>query len=87
MAVLVNISAVGMDTSNYDEISERLTALLKQQPGFMGHVAYKTPDGMGVGELWESRAQFQKWFDENVRPNVPVELKEEVIELHNVITP
>jgi len=51
------------------------------------HVAYKTPDGMGVGEVWESRQQYEKFFDENVKPNVPFEIKQEVIELHNVIQP
>jgi hypothetical protein len=51
------------------------------------HVAYKTSDGMGVGEVWESQQQYWKWFDENVKPNVPFEIKHEVIELHNVIQP
>lgn len=87
MAVLVRVSVAGMETSNYDEAAQGLTALLKQQPGFIMHVGYKTPDGMGVGEVWESHGQFEKWFDENVRPNVPFEMKPEVIELHNVIHP
>jgi len=87
MAVLVRMSATGMETSNYDEASQGLTELVKKQPGFVMHVAYKTSDGMGVGEVWDSRQQYEKWFDENVKPNVPFEIKQEVIELHNVIQP
>jgi hypothetical protein len=51
------------------------------------HVAYVTPEGLVVGEVWETRQQQQKWFDENVKPNVPTEIKQEVIELHNVVQP
>lgn len=87
MAVLVRMSASGMETSNYDQASQGLSALVKQQPGFIMHVAYETPDGMSVGEVWESREQYEKWFDENVKPNVPFDIKQEVIELHNVIQP
>ena len=47
------------------------------------HVAYPTPNGLTVGEIWETREQHQKWFDENVKPNVPAEITQEVIELHN----
>lgn len=35
---------------------------------------------MGVSEVWKSRQQYEKWFDENVKPNVPFEIKQEVIE-------
>jgi hypothetical protein len=87
MAILVRMSASEMETSNYDEASQGLTELVKKQPGFVIHVAYKTADGMGVGEVWESRQQYEKWFDENVKPNVPFEIKQEFIELHNVIQP
>jgi hypothetical protein len=87
MAVLARMSAVGMDLSNYDQAGEGLTELVKKQPGFIIHVAYKTPDGVGVGEVWESREQSEKFFNENVKPNVPFEIKREVIELHNLVQP
>jgi heme-degrading monooxygenase HmoA len=87
MTVLVRMSAAGMETSNYDEASAQLAELVKKQPGFMMHVSYKTADGMGVGEVWESREQYDKWFNENVKPNVPFDIKQEFIEVHNVIQP
>ncbi len=87
MAVLARMSAAGMDLSNYDQAGEGLTELVKKQPGFIIHVAYKTPDGVGVGEVWESGEQSDKFFNENVKPNVPFEIKREVIELHNLVQP
>ena len=87
MAVLARMSAAGMDLSNYDQAGEGLTELVKKEPGFIIHVAYKTPDGVGVGEVWESREQSENFFNENVKPNVPFEIKREVIELHNLVQP
>ncbi len=40
---------------------------------------------MPVGEVWDSRAQFEAWFNQNVKPNVPGEIQPEVIELHAVL--
>ena len=87
MAVLVRNMPVGMDTATYDKIAPDLITLLKKQPGFLMHVAYMTPEGLVVGEVWETRQQHQKWFDESVKPNVPTEIKQEIIELHNVVQP
>jgi hypothetical protein len=36
---------------------------------------------------WESRGQWETWFNENVKPNVPGEIQQEVIELHAVEQP
>jgi hypothetical protein len=36
-------------------------------------------------EICDSREQYEKWFNENVKPNVPGEIQQEVIELHAVV--
>ena len=87
MAVLVRMTAAGMDETTYDQVSTKLAPLVKQQPGFITHVAYPSPDGFTVGEIWESRGQYETWFNENVKPNVPAEIQQEVIELHAVVQP
>jgi hypothetical protein len=86
MAVLVRMTAPGMDAAAYDQVSTQLVDLVKKQPGFMMHVAYPSPGGWSVGEVWESRGQFETWFNENVKPNVPG-IQDEVIELHAVVQP
>jgi len=85
-AVLVRMTAAGMDAAAYDQASAQLADLVRKQPGFMMHVAYPSPGGFSVGEVWESRGQFETWFNENVKPNVPV-VQHEVIELHAVVQP
>ena len=89
MAVLVRNTPVGMDTATYDQISPPLIELIRKQPGFVMHCAYAIPDGIMVGEIWESADHERTWFEENVRPNLPpnAEVKKEVIELHNLVVP
>ena len=60
---------------------------VKKQPGFLFHVSYEDGDGLVVAEVWETREQHDAWFDANVKPNVPVEIKHEVIDLHSVHQP
>ena len=87
MAVFFRHHAAGMDAATYDQASSQLIPRLKQQPGFMYHFAFATSDGMIVSEIWESKEQHDRWFDENVKPNVPAEIDVEVIDVHNVVTP
>jgi heme-degrading monooxygenase HmoA len=87
MAMLFRHHAAGLDASAYDQASSQLTPVLKQQPGFIYHVAFETPEGFTVSEIWESKEQHDRWIDEHVRPNVPAEITVEEIDIHNIITP
>ena len=85
MPVLIRHRAP-MTQAQYDEAAPALIALLKQQPGFVVHVAYEDASGFVVAEVWETQEQHDTWFDANVKPNIPVEITQEVIELHSVHT-
>ena len=74
-----------MTTDSYDKVSEQLTPLLLAAAGFVAHVALVGDDEFHVSEIWESRDDFQNWFDNNVKPNVPGAEIDEVREVHNVI--
>jgi hypothetical protein len=91
MAVLVRITAPGMDQSGYDQAAPGLHELVKKQPGFIIHVAYPMPGGFTVGEVWESQAQQESWFNEHVTPSLPAEIvaasSTEYIQLHAVVQP
>jgi heme-degrading monooxygenase HmoA len=76
-----------MSTAQYDEIAPAIVAQLKEQPGFLFHVSYEDASGLVVAEVWETQEQHDSWFDENVKPNVPVEIEQEVVNLHSVHTP
>jgi heme-degrading monooxygenase HmoA len=87
MPVLFRHHAVGADASTYDQAAPQLNPQLKEQPGFIYHVAFPTADGFAVSEIWESREQHDRWFNEQVKPNVPVEITVEAIDVHNIVTP
>jgi heme-degrading monooxygenase HmoA len=88
MAVLIRHRVEGMNPTQYDEIAPRLVERLKTQPGFVLHVSYEDkPGGFLVSEIWESQEQHDKWFDQNVKPNLQGDVQQEVIDLHSVHTP
>jgi hypothetical protein len=86
MTVLAKMIIDGMDEAAYDQLSGYLSKLLMKDPGFMMHVAYPGSAGFYVEEVWQSRAQFERWFNEEVKPNVP-QVQQEVIELHQMVQP
>jgi heme-degrading monooxygenase HmoA len=85
MPVLVRLSVSGMTTDTYDKASEQLTPPLLAAPGFVAHVGFVVDGEFHVSEIWESRDDFQNWFDGNVKPNVPGVEIDEVSEVHNVM--
>ena len=87
MAVLIRHRAAGITPAQYDEISPPLLAELKEEPGFVLHVAFEDSQGFCVAEIWDSQEQHDSYFNEKVVPNVPAEIKQEVIDLHNVFIP
>ncbi len=86
MSVLIRHRA-SMTPAQYDETAPALIEMLKKQPGFLIHVAYEDASGFVVAEVWETQEQHDAWFDANVKPNVPGEITQEVIDLHSVHTP
>ena len=86
MSVLIRHHAA-MSAAQYDESAPPLIEQLKKQPGLLVHVSYEGPDGLVVAEVWETKEQHDTWFDANVKPNVPFEITQEVIDLHSVYTP
>jgi hypothetical protein len=89
MTVLVRTTAAGLDQSTYDQMAPGLHPLLKQQPGFIMHVAYPVPGGFAIGEVWENQAQHQAWYSEFVAPNLPDPdaMSTEYNELHAIVQP
>jgi hypothetical protein len=85
MSVLARLSVSGMTTDTYDQTSEQLTPPLLAAAGFVAHVAFVGDGDFHVSEIWESREEFQNWFDNNVKPNVPGVKVDSVIDVHNVI--
>jgi hypothetical protein len=87
MAVLIRHRAEGIGADVYDEISPPLVEQVKKAPGFVLHVAFEDSQGFCVAEIWETKQQHDAFFDANVKPNLPSEVRQEVIDLHSVHKP
>lgn len=86
MSVLVNNRVTGLTREQYAGIAAALIDRLKAAPGFIAHYAWENEGGMTVVEIWESAPQHDDWFDNNVRPHLPVEVTPEKHELVNKVT-
>lgn len=86
MTVLTSSIVTGMTREQYDEVAAALIDKLKATPGFIAHYASESEGGMTVVEIWDSAEQHDDWFDNNVRPNLPLEVNPEKHELVNMVT-
>jgi len=72
MTVLMTGKVPGMTAEIYDGIAAQAMPKLKQAKGFISHTAGMGDDGVWtVVEVWESEADSQRSFEENVKPNLP----------------
>ena len=93
MAIGVIQDLPGATIAQYDEVIKRMGF----QPGGPGapgglfHWVTKTPDGMRVIDVWESREAHEKFAAEKIRPitaavGIPAPGKVEFFEVHNYLT-
>ena len=88
MPIKMVITVPGMSGDVYDQVSSQVESSLKAAPGFISHAGEAGPDGTTVTELWDSRDQWQEYFDSTVRPNLPPDVPAaDITEVRNVIYP
>jgi len=83
--VLLIAEQPNLDEGTYASILEQLIPLLRSAKGFMSHAGGPSPSGgIRIIEIWESEADQQKFFSENLKPNLPPGLVPEMryFELH-----
>lgn len=71
MAILV----MAHDPNGSPEEAKRWEALLgdkvRNAPGFIFHATYAIEDGYQIVNSWESREDFQNFFEKEIKPNMP----------------
>jgi len=61
-----------LDEETYASMLEQLMPLLRSANGFISHAGGPSPaGGVRIIEIWETKADQQKFFDENLKPNLP----------------
>ena len=75
MPVLMIGEVPNLTAELYGAMLQELQPALQAAPGFIAHSGGPNPaGGWRVVELWESEADGQRWFDENVKPNLPPDI-------------
>ena len=72
MAVLMIGEVPGLDEGTYAGMVGQLKPLMQASKGFIAHTGGPSPNGgWRVVEIWESEEDADRWFNENVKPNLP----------------
>jgi hypothetical protein len=72
MAVLMIGEVPNLTEEVYAGMIELMKPQLMAARGFIAHSGGPHPEGgWRVVEMWESEADGQAWFDDNVKPNLP----------------
>jgi hypothetical protein len=72
MAVLAIFEQPNLDEATYASMLEQLMPMLRSATGFMSHAGGPSPaGGIRIIEVWQSEADSQRFFDENLKPNLP----------------
>ncbi len=71
MPVLMIAEQPNLDEGTYASTLEPLMPLLRSANGFMSHAGGPYSRRTRIIEIWESKADQQKFFNENLKPNLP----------------
>ena len=72
MSLLIIAEQPNLDEGTYASMLEQLMPLLRSANGFMSHAGGPSPAGeIRIIEIWESEADQMKFFDENLKANLP----------------
>jgi hypothetical protein len=89
MPVMMTGKVPGMTPEVYDGTSSNVMPRLKEAKGFISHAAGMGDDGVWtVIEVWEAEEDSQRFFEENVKPNLPAGVTPDrrFRKLHNFVT-
>lgn len=89
MAILLTTRVKGQTSEGYDKVSTFLHDLIRKSPGFILHCSYESDEGWVVVEVWNSKAESDRFFAQHVAPNLPRDIvpKRSYQELHSLVTP
>lgn len=89
MPVLMIAEVPKLTEETYGGMIGQMTPLFRASNGFISHSGGPSPTGgWRIVETWESEEESEKFFDENVRPNVSPEIVPDrrYYPLHTAIT-
>jgi hypothetical protein len=79
MAHLIISEVPGMSREMAQQWMAQLEPKLKSQRGFIFHANGPTDAGWQAIEVWESREDFDRWFNESIKPMMPPGMEDKTI--------
>jgi len=67
----VKLELPGLTQEQYDAMHAQLAPIGAEATGFVAHVSGPTQGGWYVMEVWESKADFERFIQEKVAPLMP----------------
>jgi heme-degrading monooxygenase HmoA len=88
MSVLMRHRNEGMTLEQYDQLRADLGDALAAADGFQSHYGVVDKDGaLTVVEVWDSEADFTRWYEANVKHHLPHDSPPpEIAEIRGLIT-
>ena len=71
MAVLMTAQLPGGTKEMIDGMTSQLEGAMRSAQGFILHTNGPVAGGWRVTEVWDSQADFEAWFEANVKPAFP----------------
>ena len=68
MAVELRAEIRGMTKAQYDQAISQVQDQLRRAPGFVSHAAGPIDGGYRVVEIWESRAEMERFLQQTIMP-------------------
>ena len=88
MTVIVVVDVQGQTEAGYDGMLQALADPIRQAEGFVLHSAYRVDGQWRVVEVWQSKADADRFFAKQIAPHLPpgVRPKRAVHEAHSLVT-
>jgi hypothetical protein len=67
----IRMELPGVTQDQYDEMHAHFAPMASAEPGFVAHIAGPTEGGWYITEVWESKAEHERFMQEKVFPMMP----------------
>jgi hypothetical protein len=72
----VRMELPGVTQEQYDAMHALFAPMADEEPGFVAHIAGPTESGWYIIEVWESKAEHDRFMQEKVFPRMPPDAPE-----------
>lgn len=88
MSVMMIAEVQGQTQQGYDGVLDKLAEAIRRAEGFIAHASHPVDGGWRVIELWQSKAQADRFYAGAVVPHLPpgIHPKRTTVELHSILT-